>query len=90
MSTTWQCIKTYIGGQHWDEELQMNVQYKKPRPRNYADDAKPATEYDKAGEELDRQAKAVMQKATGTSYQQAFKAVLEANPSLKAIYGGTK
>lgn len=87
MSTTYECIKTYVKGQVWDEELGQNVQYKE---RSYADamrDAQKRNEArDTAGDELDRLAKQWMEKHPGTTYRAALKEVMDAHPDLKSKY----
>lgn len=85
--TTYERIKTYVAGQHWDEELGQNVQYK------YATDApKPpqrslSTE---AGAELDWLARQRMTLFPNETYKQAFASVMADHPLLKEAYGGTK
>jgi len=101
MNTRYECIKTYAmplrihGAQcpdgsapHWDEGLGQNTCDKEPH--SYADDAQPPTEHQKAGAELDRLTKVLMEKRPGTTYRQAFGEVLAANPTLKAAYGGVR
>lgn len=105
MSTRYECIKTYSrplrfhgarcpdgSDPVWDEGLGQVFCPKGARSyaEPAADDAKPATAYDKAGIELDKLARELMSKRPETTYRAAFSEVLAANPTLKAAYGGTK
>lgn len=89
--------KTYVMGQVWDAQLGANIytdatlaEASAGFPSLRPDSAEPPTEFEKAGAELDKKARALMDERPGATYQQAFEYTLAANPNLKKIYGGVK